>query len=372
MKTISRFIATLTGLLLLGSAYSGLVNPHIWAFPAATGLAFPFLAFLALLLMLVMALLRQWRALLVLMVFVALSWPVLKLYMPLHGPKEVPTGATTFRLMTYNVYGFDGDGATMRYILNQDADFVLLQEASWGEIDFTDLPCHVDMREEIEQKFPFHSHGYHDLIILSKIPYTVLGDTLLRQDSYSPSGESTGYHYYAKVFDVRVAGEPLRIVNVHLQSIGLSNSDKEVYRKLTKTQFEGREQLSHVHSSIMSKLRGAYKRRANEALQLRKLLDDSIQAPNVIVCGDFNDTPGSYCYRTVRGDDLRDAFAECGRWPTFTFNRDRFYFKIDHIFYRGALQALAMRRDRAGQSDHYPQVATFALGEPKQTTNNPK
>ena len=64
-------------------------------------------------------------------------------------------------------------------------------------MDFTDLPQHVDLRDEIEQKYPYHSHGYHDLTILSKLPYTVYGDTTLKQGFGSPDDIGSEYHFYA-------------------------------------------------------------------------------------------------------------------------------------------------------------------------------
>lgn len=363
MKFLFRTLALLTGILLLCAAYSGWLDPRVWALPAVLGLAFPLVLAFAALVAVLCLIFRQWRALLVLGVSLLLAWPTVRLHTPLSGNKTVADSLTTFRVMTYNVYGFDGDGATMRYILKQDADFVLLQEASWGPMDFIDLPCHVDLREDIERQYPFHSQGYHDLIILSKVPYNVVNDTTLKQGVIADDEIDMGYHFYGKAFDVTWAGQPLRIVSTHLQSIGMDHSDRQLYRRLTNNDLEGRADMSRVKNSLIGKLKGAYVRRAAEAQAVRTFINDTTTANsrNLVLCGDFNDTPASYCYRTIRGDDLQDAFAECGWGPTFTFNRDRLYFKIDHILYRGNLQAVNYLCDREGQSDHYPQVVTFVL-----------
>lgn len=361
MKFLFRLIAVITALVLLVAAYGGWVDPRTWALPAVVTLALPVVVAGAALLTLVCLVMRQWRALALMVGAFILAWPVVRLNMPLKGSKPASEQMTTFRVMTYNVAGFDLQATTLRYILDQDVDFVVLQETSLGPMDFSDLPQHVDLREELEQKYPYHSQGYHDLAILSKLPYTVYNDTTLKQGFGSPDDIHSEYHFYAKAFDLQVAGTPLRIVNVHLQSIGLSDHDKQLYKKLTSNNLEGRQDVSQVRHSLLGKLTGAFRRRAGEAHQLRDILGDTIAAPNVIVCGDFNDTPGSYSYRTIRGDDLRDAYAECGTWPVFTFNRDRFYFNIDHILYRGQFQAIDYRLDRAGGSDHYPQVVTFAI-----------
>ena len=361
MKLVFRLIAAATALVLLMSAYGGWIDPRTWAVPAVATLALPVVVAGALLVALACLVVRQWQALAMVALAAVLAWPVVRLSMPLSGSKEVSDRQTTVRVMTYNVAGFDMEAKTLRYILDQDADFVVLQETSLGPMDFSDLPQHVDLREELEQKYPYHSQGYHDLAILSKLPYTVYNDTTLKQGFGAADDIHSEYHFYAKAFDLQVAGTPLRIVNVHLQSIGLSDHDKQLYKKLTSNELKDRGDVAQVRHSLLGKLAGAFRRRASEAHQLRDILSDTVTAPNVIVCGDFNDTPGSYSYRTIRGDDLHDAYAECGRWPVFTFNRDRFYFNIDHILYRGHLQAVDYQLHRAGASDHYPQVVTFAI-----------
>ena len=96
-------------------------------------------------------LMRQWRALLVLAVATVLAWPVIHLHMPLRGARGDADSVTTFRVMTFNVAGFDMEAKTLRYILDQNVDFVVLQETSLDPVDFSDLPQHVDLRDELEQ-----------------------------------------------------------------------------------------------------------------------------------------------------------------------------------------------------------------------------
>ena len=118
-----------------------------------------------------------------------------------------------------------------------------------------------------------------------------------------------------------------------------------------------RSELHRLKTSFYDKLKRAFERHAVEAQIVREILDSS--PGNVVLCGDFNEAPSSYCYRTVRGDDMHDTFQDCGFGLTYTFHDRRMYFKIDHILYRGEMEAVDWRRDKAGDSDHYPQVATF-------------
>lgn len=246
----------------------------------------------------------------------------------------------------------------MQYILEQDADFVLLQEGS-QERDYLRLSNVSMMREELEAKYPYHSDGYHDVMILSKYPYTVLGDSVLKRTNDKENTLSESYQIFARAFDIDIpSGKQLRIINVHLHSVGLDQSGKDLYMKITENEVQGtKSELKNIKTSLLDKLMISYRHRSGEALQVRELLNQSPK--NVILCGDFNDTPSSYSYRTIMGDDMHDAFTECGNGYAHTFHDNRFYFKIDHIMYRGNLEAVAWKRDKSGDSDHYPQVATF-------------
>jgi orotate phosphoribosyltransferase len=56
-----------------------------------------------------------------------------------------------------------------------------------------------------------------------------------------------------------------------------------------------------------------------------------------------------------------------GQNLTFTYNRNRLYFRIDHVLYRGALRAVNVRCEHSGtgsHSDHYPLLTTFVWTEP--------
>ena len=191
-------------------------------------------------------------------------------------------------------------------------------------------------------------------MMLSKYPYHVVPDS-----AFDTLHEAHG-GVYAKAFDIDLpSGKQLRIVNLHLRSIGMGENDKDLYEDITRrgVNVNERSELHRLKTSFYDKLKRAFERHAVEAQIVREILDSS--PGNVVLCGDFNEAPSSYCYRTVRGDDMHDTFQDCGFGLTYTFHDRRMYFKIDHILYRGEMEAVDWRRDKAGDSDHYPQVATF-------------
>ena len=86
----------------------------------------------------------------------------------------------------------------------------------------------------------------------------------------------------------------------------------------------------------------------------------------VLICGDFNDLPGSYTYTQFRGD-LKDAFVEKGWGFGRTYNLISPTLRIDYIFYDPAvLRIKSYSSPRTELSDHNPVIVNFEIiGSPK-------
>ncbi len=359
---------------LVVGAYGGCIDPrrHSALWSLAT-LAFPLALAAVLVALAAWALLRRWGRVAVLVVALVVSWPMVRVTAPVNLASHGDADSTRrFKLLTFNVMNhgtYDGTqkerNPSMDYILSQDADLVLLQEAAVVDSNFLDLPSIRMMKPELLRRYPYRSRGYHDQVLLSKYPFKVVDNTTIGRGVIEPDEQPTCYRFYAKVYDVQMPhGHQLRLVNVHLQSIGLTSDDKDLYMRLTRFD-EGmgtRSEMRAVKHSLIDKLSFAFRRRAAAAWNLRRVLDAS--PANVILAGDFNDTPGSYAYRTIRGGDMADAWADCALGPTYTFHANRLYFHIDQVLYRGSMKAVSAKRDRAGDSDHYPVVAEFEWTAP--------
>lgn len=366
-------------LLYLCSAYGGFVYPQgNTAIFAVLNLAYlPLLA--VMLLHLVVALLMQyWRALAVLVVALIASLPTLTLNIPYGGHVgDAAKIEDPFRLLTFNVRYFgiwdgkkdEAPNPNLKFILDSDADVVVLQEASITEFPYEEIPSFKPLVKEFRKKYPYRFHGYRDVVILSKYPYRVTDPERFSYMTVYAKGAPSSEHHFGKVFDVELpSGRTVRILGLHLQSYGLDSEDKALYRELTKpSQIPGKSEVKQVQSTLWTKLSAAFAVRAREALDLRHFLDNTV-TDNVIVCGDFNDTPGSYAYRTIKGEDLRDAYADAAVGPTITYRDNRFYFRIDHVLYGKQLAVTAITRPKQGTSDHYPLLVDFAWK--KQSQNN--
>lgn len=360
IKAVLLVITIVLAIAMLVSAWGGYVNPlHGSLFPLAT-LAMPIVLMSNVMMALVWLCLFKWKFALIPVVAIAVAWGSVSNVFPLNLLSSNPETQNAFKVMSFNVANFGPydpsnhePSKSMRYILDQDADFVLLQEGS-QERDYLRLSNVEMMREELEKKYPYHSDGRRDLMILSKHPYTVAADSAFDMDHEYHGG------FYAKAFDIQLPkGKQLRILNLHLRSIGLGEKDKDFYADITKrgVNVKKRSELKKIKHSLINKLERAFTRHAEEADFVRAIIDKS--PGNLIVCGDFNEAPSSYCYNIIRGDDLHDTFQDCGSGLTYTFHDRRLWFKIDHILYRGDMEAVGWYRDKEGDSDHYPQVATF-------------
>lgn len=366
VKVVLLCLTVLMALLLVASAWGGHVNPTSFSFLSVLTLALPLLLIVNFAIMIAWLVVLRWRYALISTAAMLVCWGSVRMVFPVNviSSAHKATPENSLRVMTFNVMNFgpyDPSNHTpsksMRYILDQDADVVLLQEGS-QERNYLSLSNVEMMTPELEKKYPYHSDGRHDLVILSKYPYTVINDTLLKTGPGAARGGNPEYQYYARGYDLELPnGRQLRLVNMHLHSIGLNNSDKDLYMQITKNNIDSEDEFRKIKTSLYNKLCVTFKFHAHEAQMVRDFIDRSPR--NVIVCGDFNDTPASYCYRTVRGSDMSDAFVDCGFGYKHTYHDNRLYFKIDHIMYRGDIEAVAWQRDKAGDSDHYPQVATF-------------
>jgi endonuclease/exonuclease/phosphatase family metal-dependent hydrolase len=99
------------------------------------------------------------------------------------------------------------------------------------------------------------------------------------------------------------------------------------------------------------KFKTALIKRAEQAATLRAHIDECPYP--VIVCGDFNDTPVSFTYRTVKGD-LEDSFTQSGKGTANTYNGKLPSFRIDYIFYSPVFTSYNFEVSNLNHSDHFP------------------
>jgi len=354
-------ICLIACVLLICCAYSGLIDPRSFFLAPFMTLSFMPLLMLVLLLLLAGLLWRRWWSIAIILLALIASLPVIKVFTPMNTSENalpVPADPSlVLKVMTYNVLTFNYNepdlkeqpSQSMRLILDADPDVVVMQEASANGIDWKEIPALKPYIDEIEAKFPYIYFGNEGLSMMSKFPFTT---TPLGEPQYARSVlgfNRDQYSYLARAFDLQLPrGKQLRVVDFRLQSYQL-NFGRGMNVRISP----------EVKPSPIGRMKRSFALRGDNAESVRKQLD--LSPANLIVCGDMNDVPTSHVYRTLRGNDLHDAWADSGRGYAYTYNRHGLRYRIDQIFYRGDLRALHADRLVGGSSDHYPLLVTFDI-----------
>jgi endonuclease/exonuclease/phosphatase family metal-dependent hydrolase len=157
--------------------------------------------------------------------------------------------------------------------------------------------------------------------------------------------------------DIKIDDDTIRVYNVHLQSMHFSNNDYKFMEALMDI-----KDVSELEGSrsILRRLKWAFRRRAGQA----DIIEDHISSCRypVVVCGDFNDTPASYTYHTLR-NGMDDAFLVSGNGFGRTYYGKFPSFRIDYILHSKNILSWNFKTIISELSDHYPITCTIALGK---------
>lgn len=163
--------------------------------------------------------------------------------------------------------------------------------------------------------------------------------------------------------DIVVQGDTLRIFNIHLQSFRFMPRDYVDLGKIKNQQDSGLV----ASKNILRKMSSTFSLHGLQADFVREKIS---QSPfPVLLCGDMNDVPNSYAYRTLRGN-RKDAFLEkgFGIGKTYTSATSRFLGKlptlrIDYIFAEPGIETTQFTQVNKKLSDHQALIADFKLTE---------
>ncbi|MCM1519681.1 MAG: endonuclease/exonuclease/phosphatase family protein [Lachnoclostridium sp.] len=363
LKAVMTAVTVAVAFATIFSAYGGCFDPDEVPVAALAAMALPAILIAGLMLTLINCLI-SWKLALVIPVSWLVSLKPLLIFFPLNvsSPSVTPEQeAHSFTLMTYNVQHFDPyvqgadykENPTVEFILSKKPDVVCLQEAQ--QVMRGDIPFISNSQyDSICAIYPYRTYiTDRDCSIYSRYP-------IKRVDIKQPIPTKP---CNVITYMLTVDSVDILLCDVHLRSIGLQPDDKQLYRELPshlRSENQIREEIREVKSQLVSKLATSFSARKLESEWLRNAID-SIGCPNVIVAGDFNDIPGCYAQRIIMDGDMTDAYARCAFGPRITYHDNWFYFRIDHILYRGDLEAVKIKRFTPQCSDHYPLMATFVI-----------
>ncbi len=155
--------------------------------------------------------------------------------------------------------------------------------------------------------------------------------------------------------DVRVGNDTFRVFNIHLQSVGLRENEYTI---------TGLEQspvsVKSSFSLSLKKLRRAFRRRSVQVAAIKEQI--ALSPYPVILCGDFNDTPGSYAYAQLNSI-LDDSFLSGGNGLGTTFAGKLPFLRIDYVLNSPSFTVMDSRVIKEKGSDHYPVLSRFELNK---------
>ncbi len=357
---ISRIIWLLNVILavaLLAAYLSSYVDPGTSTIFAFLGLGYLFLMVANLLFMLYWLIRGRKRLLLSLLVLLIGYQPFVHHLQILPG-REVPSEGTT-KLLSFNVQNMAHSNLGVEeteirsdiynFIGSQQADISCIQEFADRSNDFKGV--FKEMRTLTHYDYcyynnyrPQNKNRIYALVILSQFP-------AINTNTLALPGEQHQFGLYA---DMVLQGDTVRVYNLHLASIRLRHEDYQFVEDISKGQTEKGE-FRRGSSNILRKLHSAYKIRSRQTAVVERSLSDCPYP--VIICGDFNDTPLSYCYHRI-SDGLNDAFVKAGHGLGNTFSGKLPPIRIDFILYSGDFNAYEFKVHRIDLSDHYP-VSVF-------------
>ena len=250
-----------------------------------------------------------------------------------------------FKVMTYNVRSFFGEsGASsvddiVRLIGEYDPDIVCMQEFNARLAEKSDDFALLDEKYESaafgRTQAPDSLYGA-SLFILSK--YRILRSGIVLTPNTSVWA------------DLLIGDDTVRVFNNHLRSTAIKAADNEY---ITNRDFISDTAREVKIRSIVSRLRENSILRAAQVDSIADVIADA--RARCIVCGDFNDTPMSYVYRTMAGG-LNDAFSKSGSGYSHTFRGFFNTLRIDYVLCSDSFDPVSYEVPQVEYSDHLPVV----------------
>ena len=336
-----------TEVLMVLVAYSDRLNPVDHPVLACAGIVFPFFLIFNMLL-LVTWLCIKWRKMWMPLMGFVLAYPSIRIYMPLHLHQEPPEGS--IKVVSYNVASFYYDKK------NQDAHKNIFDYLSRQKPDIVCLQEDVNMKKEYQDSL-LHLLPYYDTIHINR-PSSPLINALGVRSRYPIIGkERIQYETQANgsaAFFLKIDNDTVIVVNNHLESTHLSDSDRQRYTDMINGDMTSRDAQAETRM-LVGKLGEAMVKRAPQAEAVHRYISEHSRYP-IIVCGDFNDTPISYVRRTI-ANGLVDCFVESGCGLGVSYTPKGFFVRIDQLMCSHHYKPYGCFVDNSiHASDHYPVV----------------
>jgi endonuclease/exonuclease/phosphatase family metal-dependent hydrolase len=255
-------------------------------------------------------------------------------------PHSTEATGQSLRVLTYNVHNFGGEitgfsAKEFKEILDQKKIDVVCFQEYVANGDFT----YEDLRNLFSTTYPyfFQPKDERDKVIFSRYPIV---DSQMIKFQKTNNG--------AVWADIDVNGHTVRVINVHMQTTTINRMKRNIAKARIARDEEGEQA---IYMNFTDNLMHNLVIRSHQARVVAKLVEQS-PVP-VILCGDFNDTPGTYTYETLKRN-LVDGFQKAGSGYAATYKEFHNLLRIDYIFHSPTLQSMEYESFPFEMSDHDP------------------
>lgn len=342
--------------LLLAVYLSAFINPEKFVWLAFFGLAYPIILLVNLLFILFWLLVRIKFAFFSLLAII-IGWNFIGGLIQFVGKDEPADAKGSIKILSYNIQNFlkqnisttkyiknfENQSKVTRYVMDQGADIICLQEMLYDRGNHRDFA--VDFGKKCRTPNFYYRNYFQGkkktleaIAIFTRFPII-----------------NTGYlEHNAKTIcvftDIVTGKDTVRIYNLHLASIHFRQEDYDFIEEIQKQNEP--DNLAAGSQKVLSKLQAAFIRRGEQSVILERHFKKCPYP--YMICGDFNDTPSSYVYRTLSAG-LKDAFVESGAGTGSTFADKSFpALRIDYILHSEKFAGYGFKREKIDLSDHYP------------------
>jgi len=370
-KSILKFILKILSLLLIVSLLLSYLAPYLnpekfWII-AFLGLLYPVILIANIIIGIIWLILKKWIAIFHLFA-IFIGWYHIGAHFQYSGKKLSSDSTDYLKIISYNVKNFDLYHYTKDWDFNtqyrdsifsflskQNADIICFQEfvnVNDAKFSTNDTLIKLLRASNIHTEYTVMTKYKNNFGIATFSAYPIVNGGRI-----SFPGRTNNTCIYS---DIVYNNDTIRVYNVHFESIHFSHEDYRFAEKLAddNINFKNRKEIEHHSKKILSRLKKAFIIRASQADIVSKNI---MQSPYpVIVCGDFNDTPGSYAYHKV-SKGLKDAFIESGVGLGTTYSGIFPSFRIDYILHGFEFESRGFTTFNNKYSDHYPIMCYLKL-----------
>ncbi len=333
------------------------ISPTKLGYFSIIGLGYP-LILLANVGFVVFWLLRKWKYSLFSLLIILMGFNHVRSCITWNSAEPLEEGRQNISVMSFNAHLFGVYWSKKNSA--RDSIYAMLRRESPDIICFQefyqrDEKPEMHHREILMDKLKlayFHERYTHATSGKEYFGVTILSKYPIVHKGYIPfEGDANNFCIYA---DIKVKGDTVRVYDGHLASIRFQQEDYALFDENTNT-----EEVEKGAMRVARLLRKGFRKREEQAL---KVAESVAKSPHpVVLCGDFNDTPVSYCYNVLT-ENLNDTFVEKGNGLGNThISNIPATLRIDYILTSPAIQVMDYTRVPQKLSDHYPIVVELGL-----------